>query len=95
LIVNRDIFLANIAHIRSIRAVWYPFSGCPWRSLLQHTVNLLKGETLGLRNEKVGIDEAEEAKGAPKEEHLGTQIGVTAAVSDEVGGNNSDDLENN
>lgn len=93
--INRSILLADIAHIRSVRAVWHPLSRSSWRSLLQHAVHLLKGETLGLRNENVGVDEAEEAKGAPEEEHLGTEVGVAGTIADKVGRNNSDDLENN
>ena len=84
--------LADIAHIRRIRAVRHPLRRCSWRSLLQHAVHLLEGETFGLRDEHVGIDEAEEAKRAPEEEHFGTEIGVAAAVTDEVGRDNSDDL---
>jgi hypothetical protein len=92
-IINSAILLADIAHIRSIRAVRHPFSRCSWRCLLQHAVHLLEREALGLRNEHVGVDEAEEAKRAPEEEYLGTEIGVAAATADEVGRNNSDDLE--
>jgi hypothetical protein len=92
-IVSRGILLANIAHIRRIRAVRHPFSRCSWRSLLHHAVHLLERETLSFRNEHVGVDETEEAKRAPEEEHFGTEIGVAAAVADEVGRNNSDNLE--
>jgi hypothetical protein len=91
--ISSDILLADIAHIRSIRAVRHPFSRCSWRCLLHHAVHLLEREALGLRNEHVGVDEAEEAKRAPEEEHLCTEIGVAAAIANEVGRNNSDDLE--
>lgn len=84
--------LTDIAHICSIRAVWHPFSRCSWRSLLQHAVHLLQGEALGLGDENVGVDEAEEAKRAPEEEHFGAEIGVAAASADEVRRDNSDNL---
>jgi hypothetical protein len=91
--ISSRILLFNIAHIRGISAVRDPFSRCSWRSLFQHAINLLKGKTLGLGDEHIGVDEAKEAKGAPKEEHLGTEIRVTGAITDEVRCDNSDDLE--
>jgi hypothetical protein len=72
--------------------VWHPLSRCSWRSLLQHAVHLFERETLGLGDENVGVDEAEEAKRTPEEEHFGTEIGIAAAIADEVRRNNSDDL---
>jgi hypothetical protein len=93
--ISSSILLFNIAHIRSISAVRDPFSRCSWRSLFQHAINLLKGKTLGLGDEHIGVNEAKEAKGAPKEEHLRTEIRVAGAIADEVRRDNGDDLKRN
>ncbi len=73
--------------------MWHPLSRRPGRRLFQHAVHLFQGKTLGLGDEHVGVDEAEEAEGAPEEEDLGAEIRVARAVADQVWRDNSDDLE--
>lgn len=70
-----------------------PFVGGAGGGLLEHLVDLLEGETLGLRNEEVGEGEGEAAEGAPHEEDLGTKVGLSALRTDQVRGDDTDDLE--
>lgn len=60
-----------------------------WSRLLEHAVDLLKGETLGLRDEEVAVDEANGAEGAPDEEDLGAKVALVLA--DHVGSDDRDD----
>lgn len=53
-----------------------PLLRVAWRSLLEHTINLLEREALGLRNEEVGKDDAGSAGSAPKEEDLGLEVAL-------------------
>lgn len=48
-------------------------------------VNLLEGEPLGLVDEEVDEGDAQETAGEPDEEDLGLEVGLSAAVVDEVG----------
>lgn len=48
-------------------------------------VNLLEGESLGLVDEEVDEGDAQETAGEPDEEDLGLEVGLSAAVVDEVG----------
>ena len=57
--------------------------------LLHHLVNLLEGETLGLRNEEVGVDECASAQTSPHEED--TRLEVALVDADHVRGDDSDD----
>ena len=59
--------------------------------LLQHTVNLLQAQTLGLGNQKIGVDEAGSAERAPDEEDAGLQIGFSRSTTDHVRGDDRDD----
>jgi len=83
--------LLGETHIGSEGAVWNPLGGCAGSSLLQHAVNLLEGQTLGLRDEKVGVDEASCAEGTPEEEDTGFEISFALTISDQVWGDDSDD----
>lgn len=67
-----------------------PLSRGTGSGLLHHLVNLLEGETLGLRDEEVGVDEGAGAETAPDEEDGGLQVSVLGA--DHVWGDDSDDL---
>lgn len=49
-------------------------------------VDLFECEAFGLVDEEVDEGDAEEAAGEPDEEDFGLQVGVAAAVVDEVGG---------
>jgi hypothetical protein len=56
-------------HIGSECAVWDPFGGCARSGLFEHTINLLKGQALGLRNEDVCVEEAQSTERSPDEEY--------------------------
>lgn len=45
-----------------------PLGGGSWGALLEHAINLLKRQTLGLRNKEVSIDESASAETTPDEE---------------------------
>ena len=72
--------------------MWHPLGTSSWCRLLQHAVDLLEGEALGLGDEDVGVDNAEEAEGAPEEEDLGAEVDTAAVGGGEVGGDDCDDL---
>lgn len=57
--------------------------------LLHHLVDLLQGETLGLRDEEVGVDKGAGAEGTPDEEDLGLEVALVGV--DHVGGDDGDD----
>jgi hypothetical protein len=80
-------------HLRREGRVWHPLVGGTWGSLLQHLVNLLQGQALGLGDEEVGEGEGDAAKGTPHEEDLSTEVGLSLLGSDQVGGDDTDDLE--
>jgi hypothetical protein len=69
--------------------VWAPLGGGTRSSLLHHLVDLLKRETLGLRNEEVRVDEAASAETTPDEEDGG--LHVTVVRADHVRGNDGND----
>jgi hypothetical protein len=54
-------------------------------NLIVELVNLLEGEPLGLVDEEVDEGDAQETAGEPDEEDLGLEVGLSAAVVDEVG----------
>ena len=82
--------LLRKTHISGESAVRHPGSRCTGCSLLQHAVDLFERETFGFGNENVGVDEAEDAEGAPEEENFRSKVGLVAA--DEVGGDDGDNL---
>lgn len=70
--------------------VWHPLGRRAWRGLLEHAVDLLQRQALGLGHEEVRVDEAGYAERAPEEEDAGAEVGFVGA--DEVGGDDGDDL---
>jgi hypothetical protein len=72
--------------------VWHPLVGGAGCGLLQHLVDLLEGETLCLRDEEVGEGEGDAAEGAPHEEDLCAEVGLALLGTDQVGGDDSNDL---
>jgi len=50
--------LLGHAHLGGIRRVRHPLGAGAGVGLLEHLVDLLEGETLGLGHEEVGVDEA-------------------------------------
>ena len=70
----------------------HPLGGCTWRSLLQHTIDLLEGEAFCFGDKEVGECKGNEAQRTPHEIDLGPEVGVALGRSDEVWGDDSDDL---
>ena len=72
--------------------MWLPLGRVACIRLFQHAIDLLKGETLRLGDEEVGVDPAANAKRTPDEEDLGAKIALIGA--NHVGGDDSNDLQN-
>lgn len=68
-----------------------PAGGGTGSGLLHHLVDLLKGETLGLGNEEVGVDEGACAETAPDEEDRRSEVAFVGV--DHVGGDDGDDTK--
>jgi hypothetical protein len=68
---------------------WAPLGRGPWAGLGHHLVDLLERQTLGLRNEEVGVDEGDGAETSPDEEH--GRLEVTLVGTDHVRGDDGDD----
>ena len=83
--------LAGETHLGSKGGVRNPLAGSAGVGLLEHAVDLLEREALGLRDEDVGVDEADGAEGAPDEEDFGAEVALVGA--DHIGGDDGDDLE--
>jgi hypothetical protein len=86
-----DLLLCH-AHLSSEGRVRYPLSTGHGGGLLQHAIDLLESKALGLRDEEVGVDEAENAERAPQEENLSTQVNTTTSSGGNVWGHDCDDL---
>jgi hypothetical protein len=71
--------LAFAHHLRRECVVWNPLGGIAWGSLLHHAVNLLEGQTLGLWDQEVCVDECTCAKSTPNEEDRGLEVTVGCA----------------
>lgn len=71
--------LIGHAHLGRIRAVWHPLGTGHWSGLLQHSVDLLKSQTLCLRDQEVCVDEANSTEGTPKEEDLWSKINTATS----------------
>lgn len=61
-------------HLGREGGVRFPFCRCAWSRLFHHLVHLFQGETLGLRDQEVGVDEGAGAEGAPDEEDFRAEI---------------------
>jgi hypothetical protein len=57
LVVHLHVLLASHVHGRRKGLVRLPLAGCAGSSLLQHLVDLLEGEALGLGDEEVGKED--------------------------------------
>jgi hypothetical protein len=66
-----------------------PLGRGPWGGLGHHLINLLQGQTLGLGNEEVGVNESDCAETSPDEEHGGAE--VTLLNTDHVRGDDGND----
>jgi len=66
-----------------------PLGGSARGGLLHHLVNLLEGETLGLRDKEESVDESACAEASPDEEDAGLEVSLVGA--DHVGSDDSDD----
>jgi len=87
-----DDALVGKVHLGGVGGVWLPLVGGARGGLLEHLVDLLEGETLGLWDEEVGKGEGDAAEGAPHEEDLGAEVGLARLGADEVRGDDTDDL---
>jgi hypothetical protein len=76
-----------LAHLLGVGVVRNPASGLAGRDFVHHSVNLLERQSLGLRDEEVGEENADEASRTPEEEYLGPE--VCLVLPDEVWGNDS------
>lgn len=83
--------LLGETHLDSEGAVGLPLGRGTGSGLLHHLVDLLQGETLGLGDQEVSVDEGAGAQRAPDEEHLGAE--VTLVLVNHVGGDDGDDLD--
>lgn len=77
------------AHLGGVGGVRLPLGRSARGGLLHHLVDLLKGKTLGLRDEEEGVDECTSAKASPNEEDAGLEVALVGA--DHVRGDDSDD----
>lgn len=82
--------LLRKTHLRGKGRVWHPLARIPSIRLFQHTIDLFERQTLGFRNEEVGVDEAADTKGTPNEEDLGAEVALVSV--DHVGGDDADNL---
>ena len=78
-------------HLSSESAVRLPLARGARSRLFEHLIDLLEGETLGLRNEEIGEQEGNAAKTAPHEEDVGAEVSGVVTVGDEVGSDDTDD----
>ena len=79
--------LLSHAHLFGIGARGHPLGRLARGRLLEHAVDLLESKTLGLRDEEVGVDEADGAETTPKVEDLGAEVGPV--LVDQVRGDES------
>jgi hypothetical protein len=70
----------------------HPLGGCTWRSLLQHTIDLLEGEAFCFRNKEVGECEGDDAQRTPHEVDLRAKVRVAFSGPDEIWGDDTNDL---
>ncbi|KFZ18290.1 hypothetical protein V502_04170 [Pseudogymnoascus sp. VKM F-4520 (FW-2644)] len=91
--VADDDALVGEVHLGGEGGVGDPLVGGAGGGLLEHLVDLLQGEALGLGDEEVGEGEGDAAEGAPHEEDLGAEVGLALLGTDEVWGDDTDDLE--
>ncbi|KFZ02513.1 hypothetical protein V500_00150 [Pseudogymnoascus sp. VKM F-4518 (FW-2643)] len=96
--VADDDALVGEVHLGGEGGVGDPLVGGAGGGLLEHLVDLLQGEALGLGDEEVGEGEGDAAEGAPHEEDLGAEVGLallgtdeTYAVPEPVGGGGETD----
>jgi hypothetical protein len=66
---------------------WLPLGRVAGSSLLEHLVDLLQGQALGLGDQEVGVDESAGAKTTPDEEDRGAQVALV--LTNHVGGDDS------
>lgn len=87
---GNDSLVSSETHLASEGGVGLPLGRSARGGLLHHLVDLLEGETLGLGDEEVGVDECAGAESTPDEEDLGAQVALVRV--DHVGGDDGDDL---
>jgi len=68
--------LLNETHLSSESGVRNPGPRVTRRHFFQHSIDLLEGKPLRLRDQKVREENADDAEGAPHEEDLGGEVSV-------------------
>jgi hypothetical protein len=86
-----DFTMLGHTHLISESGSRSPASRLARSNLLQHLINLLKRQPLGLRNEEVSVDASAGAQSTPDEEDLGTEVALSLGLADHVGGDGGDD----
>jgi hypothetical protein len=94
--INVDLSLSNFtmlghAHLISESSSRSPASRVTRSNFLQHLINLLKRQPLGLRDEEVSVDASAGAQSTPDEENLGTEVTLTLGLANHVGSDGGDD----
>ena len=89
-LLDWELALVVETHLGGVGGVWLP----RWResgsaNLLHHSVDLLERKTLGLPDEEVGVDVADDTERSPDEEDLGLEVGLVG--TDHVWGDDGDD----
>lgn len=86
-----DLTMLGHAHLVGESGSRSPTSRLARSNLLEHLVNLLKGQTLGLRDEEVSVDTSAGAESTPDEENLGTEVALTLCLANHVRSDGGDD----
>jgi hypothetical protein len=94
--INVDLSLSDLtmlghAHLVGESGSRSPTSRLARSNLLEHLVNLLKRQTLGLGNEEVSVDASAGAESTPDKEDLGTEVALTLGLADHVRSDGGDD----
>ena len=85
----REVRAGLVVGLASVRRARDPLARLARGRLLEHAVDLLERETLGLWDEEVRIDEGTRAEGAPEEEDGRTEVGLVG--TDKVRSDDGDD----
>jgi hypothetical protein len=107
LAIGTNTAIVGHTHLAGESGVRPPRSRVSWRlSLFHHSVDLFEGQTLGLPDEEVGVEHAQDTGRSPEEEDLGAEVlGVSRVLkhdgeenetyglvsTDEVRGDNGED----
>jgi hypothetical protein len=82
----REVCLSGKGRVRP------PFPGCTWIRFFQHLVDLLQGETFGLRHKEVRKGKTDTAETTPHEEDVRSKIGIALSSTHQIRCDGCDDL---